>query len=139
MRKEILARARGNPFEQPVGLVAPSVLTGKDREANQVLRRHGVGVRSRIIGGGVGPHHQAGGVMGGEEIAAVFGIGVVASERYLPRERALEMGVLAGRLMKRQRGSDHGGMIGGEAGNEELARAPGMTEPVTMRHLGVDK
>jgi len=30
-------------------------------------------------------------------------------------------------------------MIGGEAGNEELARSPGMTEPVTMGHLGVDK
>jgi len=106
MRKEILARARGNPFEQPVGLIAPSVLTGKDREADEVLRRQRVGVRNSIVGGGVGSHHQAGGVIRGEEIAAVVGIGVVAVKRCLPRERALEMGALAGRLVKRQRGSD---------------------------------
>src|SRR5262249_49949449 len=120
-----LARARGNPLEQPIGLVAPSVLTGKDREADQVLRRQGIGVRCRIIGGGVGPHDQAGGVVGGEEVAAVVGIGVVAIERRLPGQCAFEMGLLAGRLVKRQRGPDHGGVIRGVAGRGECrSRSP---------------
>ena len=120
-------------------MLAPGVLAGEDGEPHQVLRRQRIRIRRRVVGGGVRPHHQALGVVGGEEIAAVVGIGVVAVERALPGQRALEIGVLAGRLVERERGADHGGMIGGEAREQEPALAPGMAEPVAARHLGGDE
>src|SRR5262249_25699609 len=84
-----------------------------------------------VVGVGVGGarrHHEALGVVRGEEVAAIGRIGVVALERRLPVECALEIAVLAGCLVERQRGADHGGMIGGEAREQELAVAPGMAE-----------
>ena len=91
-----------------------------------------LGVASSVVDGRA--HHQAFGVGGGEIVGAGLGVGVVAVERALPGERLFEIGALPGRLVERQRGADHGGEVGREAGKFELACAPGMAEPVAARH-----
>ena len=60
-------------------------------------------------------------------------------ERALPGQRLLEIGALAGRLVQRQRGADHGGEVGGEAREEQPAVAPGMAEPVAAGHACGDE
>jgi hypothetical protein len=61
----------------------------------------------------------------------------VAVERRLPGECTLEIGWLAGRLVKRQRGPDHRCVIGSEAGHGESASPPGMAEAVALGHVGI--
>jgi len=80
-----------------------------------------------------------GGVVGGKIIAAGVGIGVMRIERALPGQRLREIGAFAGRLMQRQRGADHGGEIGGQAGKQQLARAPGMPKPIALGHCPRDE
>ena len=113
------------------------MLPGEDGEADQVLRRQCVCVRGRVVSGGVGPHHQVAGVVGGEEVPAIVGIGVVAVERPARPAPARDKR-MSRSLVERERRADDGGMIGGKARNDEPAGAPGMSEPVAVRHLGVD-
>src|SRR5262245_43736248 len=101
MGKQIFGRARSYAFEQPIRLLAPGVLAGEDRKPDQVLRRQGIWIGGRILGGGAGSHHQALRHVSGEEVAASLGIGVVAIQRRRPSERTLEVSMLAGRLWKR--------------------------------------
>ena len=95
------------------------------------------GVASSVVA--AGPDDQAFGVGGGEIIGAGLGIGVVAIERALPGERLVEIVLLPGRFVERERGADHGGEVGREAGKLELAFAPGMAEPVAAGHGARDK
>ena len=51
---------------------------GHDREPQEIICRDRVRIGCRLVGGCVWPHHQAFGVVGGEEITAGRTIGVVA-------------------------------------------------------------
>src|SRR5438445_1649568 len=93
-------------------------------------------IRSAVVGGGAWPHPQPLGIIGRQEITGSLAIGVMAIERCLPDERRLEVIVLAGRLVKRERCADHGSMIGCKTRKQQLARAPGMAQPVSLGHLG---
>ena len=55
-------------------------------------------------------------------------------EGRLPGERAVEIRARAGRLVERERGPDHVGVVGGEPRQQQLAGAPGMAEPVAIAH-----
>ena len=132
---QVFAGRAEHALDQPVGLLAPGMVAGEGREADQVLRRDPVRVGRRVVAGGARAHHQALGVVGGEEIAAVVRIGVVAVERALPGERLVEVAALGRRLVQRQRGADHVGEVGGEAGEQEPPFAPGMAQPVAAGHL----
>ena len=71
---------RQHAVEQPVGLLAPGVVAGQRGEPHQVLRGDRVRIGGGVVAGRGRPHHQALGVVGGEEIAAVRRIGVVRVE-----------------------------------------------------------
>ncbi len=132
MAEQIVAGRRQDAVDQPVGLLAPFVVAGEHRQPHQVARRHRIGIGRGVVGGGMRAQQQIGGVVGGEIIAAGIGIGVMRIERALPGKRAVEEAPLAGRLVERQRGADHGGEIGGEAWKQQLPVAPGMAEPVAF-------
>ena len=84
-------------------------------------------------------HHQVAGVVGGQEIGAGFGVGVVSVELTLPAERPLQKAALPGRFVERQRRPDHGGVVGGEPRQQQLALAPGMAEAAVPRHVHCNK
>ena len=75
------------------------MLAGEHREPDQVLRRERIGIWRGVVGGGARPHHQVLGIVGGEEVAAVGGIGIVAIKRALPGKRSFEVGVVGGGLV----------------------------------------
>ena len=79
----------------------------------------GLGVASSAVE--CGRSSRSVGVVGGQIIAAGVGIGVMRIESALPGQRALEIGALAGRLVKRERGADHGGVVRGQARQQQLA------------------
>ncbi len=118
MSKDILARARDDPVQQAVGLLSPGMPAGEDGQANEIACRQCIGVGRGIVGGGAGSYHQTLGVVCGQEIAAIGGIGVMTVERCLPGKRALEVAGLAGRLVQCKSGPDHRGVIGGEPGEQ---------------------
>ena len=60
-------------------------------------------------------------------------------EGALPSHRPLEIGSIAGRLMQHQRGADHGGEVGRQAGKQQFARAPGVPEAVALGHAARDE
>ena len=88
VREQILAaRWRAIPSNSRSAWSRQACWPVKTGEPDQVLRGECVRVGRGVVGGGARPHHQALGVVGGEEIAAVVGIGVVAIEAY-PARRA---------------------------------------------------
>ena len=84
-------------------------------------------------------HHEALGIVGGEEITAVVGIGVMAIEGALPGERLVKVGPLAYGLVERQRGPHHAGEVRGQPGQQQPPGAPGMPQPVAAGHFGGDE
>ena len=100
---QVLAGRAKHALEQPVGFCAPGIIARERREPHQVAGRDRVRVRHRVVGGGGRAHHEALGVVGGEEVAAVVRIGVVAVERALPCQCLIEVGTLSRRLMERER------------------------------------
>ena len=135
MAEQIALGRRQNALDQPVGLGAPGVVARQHRQPHQILRRHRVRIGRGVVDGGMRPQQQVGGVVGGQIIAAGVGVGVMGVEGALPGQRPLEIGPLAGRFVERQRGADHGGEIGCQAGKQQLAGAPGMAEPVALGHV----
>ena len=79
------AATGSTPSNNRSACVAPGVVAGQRRQPHQVLRGERVRVGRGVVGGGGRPHHQAFGVVGGEEIAAGVGIGVVPIERAAAR------------------------------------------------------
>ena len=111
----------------------------KHREPHQILRRHRIGIRRRVVGGRMRPQQQIAGVVRRPVIAAGLSVGVMRIERALPRQRLVEKALLAGRLEQRERGADHRGEVGRQSGKQQLPVAPRMTETVALGHRRGDE
>ena len=131
--EQIVHRRRRECSRSAGRLSPPRVVTGQHREPHQILRSHRVVIGRGIIAGRMRPHDQSlGCVVGGEIIAAGFRIGVMRVEAR-PARSARDRDSGARRSPhKRECGADHRGEIGGQAGIQELALAPGMAEPVAL-------
>ena len=78
--QQVVGRAASTPSNSRSACSRHAVVAGQRREPHQVLRRDRVRIGGGVVAGRSRPHHQALGVVGGEEIAAVVRIGVVRVE-----------------------------------------------------------
>ncbi len=137
MPEQVLACTGDDPVDQTVRFLAPGMLSGENRKPDQVLGGDPIRIGRCFVGGGARPHYQAFGIVGGEEEAAGVGIGVVAVERRLPLQRLLQIAALARRLVERERGADHGGVVGGEPREQQPPVPPGMAQALPAAHLAI--
>ena len=77
-------------------------------------------------------HDQVGGIVGGDEVAAAFGIGEMPVEHGDQRLRLVEVAHLAGRLEQRDAGARHVGVVVERAAMQPLAGAMGMEQPAVV-------
>ena len=119
-----LRRNRQHAVEQDVGALAPDVVAGEDGKTGQVLGGQPGRVGDRLVDRGVRTHHQPLRIIGGEVVAAIVVVGVVAVERSLPGQRRKEIFARPGGFVERERRPDHGRIIGREARQQQFARPP---------------
>ena len=70
----VLDSRRRDGGDQPVGLLSPVIITRQQRQSDQVLRRHRIVIRRRLIGGGRGADNETLGVNSGEVVGSVSGL-----------------------------------------------------------------
>src|SRR6185437_8343239 len=77
MAVEVLGGGGQQRVEHRVGLLPPSVVNRIGGKPDEVLRGQPVRIGQRVVGGRLRAHHQAFGVVGGDEVAPAVCVGIV--------------------------------------------------------------
>ena len=138
-RHEIALEVAGESGDQGFGPFPVAVLSGQVVEPGEHPRHDRVAGRHGAVVRRLGAHDELFGIVGGQEIAAAFGVPVVPVQHLGPGLRLAQIGAFPGRFGEQQGGLAHLGVVVERGRVAEPAVAPGVPEPAVLGHVPDDE